>query len=540
MLALITNLSFIDSRTFDGFRQIVAQEFNEIRIVDLGGDVRANPKLSGTKHNVFGIQTGVAISFLVKRRSATRSVKGGKGTKGEHACRIFYTRRPEFETAEEKLSWLGQSRLRELATEEIRPDAKGNWINLTSNDFDELLPIASKAVKAVKAAKKPGQEKAIFKLFSLGVVTNRDEWVYGESEAEVEKKVRHPIATYNAERVSLGAKQNQRSQEIKWTRAVKRDLANSVEYSYSDGSIVRASYRPFVRRWLYSNRRLNEMAYRTPELFGDGTQPNPCIVFTDPTAQKPWLAMAVDRLPDLHYVGAAAGSLCFTLETLNAAGERADNITDWALKQFKDRYKAEPSPQPSPGGRGSKAKSAAITKQAIFHYVYAVLHDPLYREKYAQNLKREFPRIPFYEDFWQWAAWGEQLMALHLGYETVGPWPLIRTDIPDEKARKNGGTPKAMLKADKDTGRIALDTETTLAGVPAEAWTYKLGNRSALEWILDQYKEKKPKDLTIRAKFDSYRFADYKGSVIDLLQRVTRVSVETQRIVDAMRDLPRQ
>jgi len=80
-----------------------------------------------------------------------------------------------------------------------------------------------------------------------------------------------------------------------------------------------------------------------------------------------------------------------------------------------------------------------------------------------------------------------------------------------------------------------LDTQTTLAGVPPEAWDYKLGNRSALEWILDQYKEKKPKDPTIREKFDTYRFADYKEKVIDLLARVTSVSMRTQEIVSAMR-----
>jgi hypothetical protein len=94
--------------------------------------------------------------------------------------------------------------------------------------------------------------------------------------------------------------------------------------------------------------------------------------------------------------------------------------------------------------------------------------------------------------------------------------------------------PKAMLKADRDTGAIILDSQTTLAGIPAEAWDYKLGNRSALEWILDQHKEKKPKDPTIREKFDTYRFAGYKEQVIDLLMRVTRVSVETHRITEAM------
>ncbi|MGB5096938.1 MAG: type ISP restriction/modification enzyme, partial [Porticoccaceae bacterium] len=157
----------------------------------------------------------------------------------------------------------------------------------------------------------------------------------------------------------------------------------------------------------------------------------------------------------------------------------------------------------------------------------------------AQNLKREFPRIPFYADFWQWAGWGKALMDLHIGYESVEPWPLTRIDVPDDKARAAGQSPKAMLKADKDAGLIRLDSETTLAGVPAEAWDYRLGNRSALEWILDQYKEKTPKDPTIRQKFNTYRFADHKEQVIDLLQRVTRVSVETMDIVARMKGAAR-
>ena len=168
-----------------------------------------------------------------------------------------------------------------------------------------------------------------------------------------------------------------------------------------------------------------------------------------------------------------------------------------------------------------------------------MLHDPIYREKYAQNLKREFPRIPFYEDFWRWADWGERLMALHIGYESVEPWPLARIDTPDVKAAAAGLKPKPMLRADHEHGIIVLDSETQLSGVPAEAWAYRLGNRSALEWILDQHKEKTPKDPTIREKFNTYRFADYKEKVVDLLRRVTRVSVETMAIVEAMRATPR-
>jgi predicted helicase len=153
--------------------------------------------------------------------------------------------------------------------------------------------------------------------------------------------------------------------------------------------------------------------------------------------------------------------------------------------------------------------------------------------------KREFPRIPFYPDFWQWADWGRRLMALHIGYEAAEPWPLKRDDVRDERSRKAGLPPKTVLKANKDEGSIQIDTETQLIGVTAEAWMYKLGNRSALEWILDQYKEKTPKDPTIREKFNKYRFADHKENVIDLLKRVTRVSVETMKITDAMRTAKR-
>ena len=249
---------------------------------------------------------------------------------------------------------------------------------------------------------------------------------------------------------------------------------------------------------------------------------NKAICLSGIGSNKPFQALAVDCLPDLHFIG---DSQTFPIKVWSGGGF-VDNITDWALKQFGTHYAGEI-------GKGKAARP--ITKQAIFHYCYAVLHDPVYREKYAQNLKREFPRIPFYAGFWQWAAWGEALMALHIGYEGVTPFALSRSDEPDAKARAAGLNPKALLRADMAAGSIALDTETTLRGIPPDAWRYKLGNRSAIDWVLDQYKEKKPKDPTIREKFDTYRFADYKDKVLDLLLRVTTVSVETMKVVDAMR-----
>jgi len=509
VLAFVTNRSFIESRTFDGFRKTVASEFADIYVVDLGGDVRANPKLSGTRHNVFGIQTGVAISFMVKKVS---------GTKDKRPARVHYVRRPEMETAEEKLSFLASHPMRGLDFDEVQPDKTHNWVNLTSNDFETLIPLASKETKAAKTAAK---ERAVFKLFSLGVVTNRDDWVYDADRDALANKVRYLIDAYNAQRAKAGA---DLGTEIKWTRAVKADLRKGTGYTFESEAMQASYYRPFVKRELYFSRQLNEMVYQVPQLFGRERGPNQAFCFSSEERSE-FGVIGFDVIPNKDVFMPSAAQV-LALHRFDEAGNRHDNITDWALKQFATHYAAET-------GTGKGARK--ITREAIFHYCYAVLHDPVYREKYAQNLKREFPRIPFYPGFWRWAEWGAELMRLHIGYEQVEPWPLARTDEPDAKARAAGLPPKPLLRADPAAGCIALDSETTLRGIPPEAWAYKLGNRCAIDWVLDQHKEKKPKDPTIRERFDTYRFADYKDKVIDLLARVTRVSVETVRIVGEMR-----
>lgn len=249
------------------------------------------------------------------------------------------------------------------------------------------------------------------------------------------------------------------------------------------------------------------------------------------------------------------------------SGERIDNITDWGLNKFKARYKDEVAaarfrdrtqnggiahsftdadgtvhdlviaPNP-PAWPCDERGVPAVTKDAIFAYCYAVLHDPVYREKYALNLKREFPRIPFYPDFGQWVVWGEALMAMHIGYEQVVPWPVERIETPQPK-RAPGTHPKPVLKSNPALGNVMVDADTQITGIPAQTWDYRLGNRSAIDWVLDQHKEKKPKDPTIAAKFNTYRFADYKESMIDLLAKVVRVSVDTVAITDAMKALDR-
>ena len=393
-------------------------------------------------------------------------------------------------------------------------------------------------MKEAKAAKKPSQEKAIFKLYSLGIVTNRDDWAYDDNRDSLAKKIRYFCQAFQTEGDrwrSAGrpaATSDFVDRSIKWTSELEAHMRRGTELMFDRRRIVSSMYRPFVKRFAYFAPVITHRPYQNFSLFpSDGTRN---IGYSFSVGKRSQFGLiAVDCLPSLDMFVPSAGQVA-CLWRYDERGQRIDNVTDWALDQFKNRYRPDrkPSPQPSSKGRGSQRP---ITKEAIFHYGYGVLHDPVYREKYALNLKREFPSIPFYPDFWQWADWGKELMNLHIDYETVMPFKVKRTDICDDKSRKARVTPKAMLKADKEAGRIVLDSETTLSGIPREAWAYTLGNRSALEWILDQYKESKPKDPTIREKFDTYRFADYKEKVIDLLMRVTTVSIRTVAIVNAMK-----
>jgi predicted helicase len=512
VIAFVSNSSFVDARTFDGFRKVLVRDFNEIRIIDLKGNARTSGERRRQEGgNIFDdkIRVGVAVWFCVKK-------------KGSHGCRIFYEAVRDYAKTDEKREFLVAKRLSERAFVELRPDAKQNWLNLTSNDFETLMPIAS---KDVKGATKPSQEKAIFKLFSLGISTNRDEWVYGDDPAALTRQMRFFTTSYDAQRPT-----HDYDTTIKWSRNLKRRFEQGRREAFDAERLTRAAYRPFYSPHIYDSDLFIDEGGSKAAMFPLG-KPNCAICFSDAGSRTNYVVLAVGGIADLHF-GASIDAYQQVPLYRYDAGNRIDNITDWSLAEFRKHY------QP---GRGRKPQP--ITKQAIFHYVYAVLHDPSYRAKYAQNLKREFPRIALYGDseptFWQWAAWGEALMALHIGYEQAAPFALVRTDVADEKVRAAGQSPKCLLKSAKEAGRILIDSETTLAGVPPDAWAYMLGNRCAIDWVLDQYKEKKPKDPTIREKFDTYRFADHKEKVIDLLMRVTTVSVETARIVAAMTSSPR-
>ncbi len=507
LIAFITNSSFINARGFDGFRKSLQKEFGEIWIIDLGGNVREQD--SG---NVFGIKIGVAISFCVKDSNHKGSAK-------------IYYKKLDFETAHEKLDFLSSNKIGNIDFEHVAPDKDNNWINVSSSDYEDLIPVIDKK-----------SSKSIFSTVSYGVSTNRDEWVYDYSKSNLVNKSRFFIDEYNHEVdrwikfkrdnkvVEIKAESNPIVDEflherniIKWSKMIKRDkLRKEKKGTFSENDIQKSLYRPFVTQHLYFGYIPIDLKGQFGEFFANSQNKNVVMCFASYDRKK-FALLASQYIVNLNLYGDP--TVCAPIYLYDENGSKSENITDWAFGQFQKQY-----------------KDKKIAKENIFHYVYAVLHHPAYRLKYEINLKREFPRIPFYDGFWQWAEWGRKLMELHLNYESVQPYPLERGEREGKAAASDGVKmqPACRLIAHKEQGIIEVDTATTLRGVPAEAWEYRLGTYSALEWILERYKEKKPKDPTIAEKFNTYRFADYKEQVIELLMRVCTVSVETMKIVKEM------
>ena len=486
----ITNRAYLETRQDDGFRQVAAQEFTDIYILDLGSDVRRNPKISGTTHNVFGIQTGVAIGFFVREKAKL----------GE--CGIHYARREDAELAVDKLAYLSNATIDGIEFDRITPDAKAYWLDQSDSDFEQLLPLANRETKFAKTL---DAERAVFKLNALGVNTARDEWVYDFDPRALRDKVLFFADTYN-ELMDSGDRSY--PTVIKWSRDLRNEYGRGRRIIYNEAYLIQSFHRPFVAKHHFAAFTMNDVLTKNHyEVFGDDLR-RPNQLLNVCLNGRHFYALATDKLADWHFTG---DTHCISLYRYTADGERVSNVTEWGLRQFREHY----------GDDG-------ISAEDVFAYTYAMLHDPAYRDQYEIDLRREFPRVYFQEDFAWWAQQGRELLDLHLGFETAEPWPLERAD-------KEGITPtRAILRADKDRGTITLDDQTTLAGVPREAGGYRLGNRSALEWVLDQYKERKPRDPTIRDQFNTYRFADYKERVIDLLGRVCAVSTFTTNIVNEL------
>lgn len=506
VVCYVSNNGFVDGIAFDGMRKHLLQDFTQVYHLDLHGDVRKNSKISGTSHNVFGIQVGVGITVAIQSSK-------------HQERRLLYHRVPEMMRKEEKLRYLThnveedgiKNALNTVKWQPLFPDTRSTWrIPENADEFSQFMPIGAKDGKRGKNK----ESQAIFKTFSLGVTTARDEVVYDFDRDTLVERVCNFIEDYNMEvdRYKRSAKPTSvdsfvKYDRIKWSETLKLNLKRGNYAQFHDAKVRSALWRPYTKNLLFYDSVLNERPREFRRILPTPTseQENRLIWLKVGSAWSMFALMAntiVDLLPQ-------SGSQCFPFYTYDEDGtNRRENITDWALEQFRAHY-ADPT----------------ITKWDIFYYVYSLLHHPAYRERYADNLKRELPRIPYAPDFKAFAAAGHQLADLHLNYETVTPYPLTyqwaKGKPVDYRVEK--------MRLAKDKTALVVNPSLTLAGIPAAAFAYKLGNRSALDWVIDQYQVKTDKRSGITS--DPNRYSDDEKYIVELVGRVVAVSVATARIV---------
>ena len=271
VIAFVTNRSFIDSRSFDGFRKCVQDDFTACYIVDTKTDIRnTKEKIAGTTHNVFGIQTGVAIMFLVKKE------------KQEEKCKIEYVAMEDIWRKEEKLEWLRNHKLESIAFEKITPDKNNNWINLSENNWDALVSL-----------------EKLFTLKTPGTVSNRDDWTYDFSEKCIEKKFRYESTEINK---LIEQKNNSYPATIKWSNTLKTKFLKGIKASFNREYIIKSQFRPFSLKYYFADKYWNDrLTQNHYDIFGNKfDKQNICFSFNGVGMDKTFHIIATKYLPHLQ------------------------------------------------------------------------------------------------------------------------------------------------------------------------------------------------------------------------------------------------
>jgi predicted helicase len=401
--------------------------------------------------------------------------------------------------------------------EELMPDAKNTWLtSATGAEFAEFTPIGLKEAKADAGSDVP----VIFQTYSLGVATNRDDWVFDFDRDALAKKTTRMITNFNAELSryddegrpdDLDSFVNNDPAYIKWTDRLKEALTRGEKLRFDAAKIRKSQYRPFTREYLYFDHLLNQRRYQQQYFFptAETESENRAIITPGAGNRQAFGCFICDRVPALDF--AFEKAQCFPFYTYDEIGmNRRENIPLSTLLHFQSHYGDE-----------------RITKWDIFYYVYAVLHHPGYRERFAANLKRELPRIPFAPDFRAFAKAGHKLADLHIGYEEAAEFPLKRIEHRDVPFTLR----VEAMKLTPDKQALKYNESLTLEGIPPKVFDYKLGNRSALDWVIDQYRVSTDPRSGIES--DPNR-ADDENYILRLVGQVVTVSVETQKIVEGL------
>ena len=546
VVAFVTNGGFIDANAFDGFRKALADEFHAVYCYNLRGDQRTAGEQSrreGGKIFGSGSRAGVAILILVKKPGPTSGAT------------IYYRDIGDYLTREAKLDILGTSSLGSMNWQVTTPNEYGDWLGRRSTTFGKLRALAPTGDHLDDSQMVP-----MFGVQTKGVITSRDVWCYGSSAKCLRANIQLSVDFYNQQvaefrKTNPNGSLRERAMHAKsfvgdtpskfhWSRENYRDLANGTTYTVRDESFTTGAYRPFYKQHLYFNRELNNSVRDFHELYPAPSFENLGIYVRGHGSPDPFSTLMTDSITDLALLGSWNGASLYLPRyryipataltklsgTDNPELERVSNVNPDAVAQFQAHY-----------------DDPDINDDDLFYYTYGVLHSPQWRAAFADDLAKAPARIPMAptaDAFRTFAEAGRKLAELHVNYETVEPYPLEEIYEPSW----DGDAPNAYRvekmaypgrRPNLDPTRIIYNAGVTLAGIPAHAHEYRLGSRSALDWLIDRYRVTKHKASGIVndpndwcAEHDNPRY------ILDLIKRVTTVSVKTVEIVRNLPYLP--
>ena len=551
VIGFVTNGGYLESNSADGLRKCLSEEFSSLYIFHLRGNQRTSGERSrkeGGKIFGSGSRAPIAISILVKNPNAEKH-----GQIYFHDIGDYLSRDQKLDIIEDFQSINGIST--KNGWTQIIPDQFNDWLNQRDPNFDTYLSITDN----------------IFKLCSYGITTSRDSWCYNYSYEKLNITMENVINFYNKERLNFHSKKKMNSlltvddvishdaKSISWSRSLKNYLKNDREISFNEKQNRVSLYRPFTKTNLYFDKSLNEYVYQLPLIFPVTTLKNKVITITGLGTPKEFSVIMTDVVPDVQL---QANGQCFPLylyekeetqavnsddlftnqsekSTACEGYQRHEAITDEALTHFKAAYPNED-----------------FDKEDMFYYIYGLLHSEEYREKYADNLSKQLPRIPCVKsavDFWAFSKAGRELAELHLNYETVpmyqnvlfkGGLKLLGDQISSgvgedfyvEKMKFGKKVDEESGKKVDDKTTVIYNNQFTLCNIPEEAYDYIVNGKPALEWVMERQSVKTDKASGIVNDANDWAIETMNNPryPMELFLRVVTVSLETMRIVKAL------
>ena len=533
VIAFVTNGSWIDGNADSGIRACLWQRSSvQFMSYILRGNQRTQGERSrreGGKVFGSGSRAPVAITIFVKNPNATHD-----------GCKIHYRDIGDYLTREEKLEALREAvSIKGISDWQIiTPDVHHDWIQQRNKAFTEFYPLGTQEAKAGKV------DNAIFVLYSLGLATGRDPYIYNFSHDACAENAQRMTQDYLAAISELEADPelmvdeaaHRHSSYIKWNRELEKNLKRKKKTEFEENYIRKSAYRPFIATNCYTDYTFSQMKYQVDRIFPDSSSENRVICVPSKGLKNPFSALITNTMTDLNFC--EAGAQCFprwryprpadasnttgTFQGFDEAPERIDNISDTALRSFREHYRDD-----------------SITKDDIFDYIYGILHAPSYRDQFANDLSKMIPRIPFAPDFRAFTEAGQCLADLHLNYETCEQYPDLKVEpispslLWEEKPEHFLLGKRAMRFADKETKTtLTINEHVCLSGIPEEAHRYVVNGRTPLEWFIDRYKIKQDPNSGILN--DPNGWFQHPRDLITAIARIVHISVESTRIIEGL------